>query len=91
MVSNCYTASRREQYVLDLQKYISVDVYGNCENAVPKHYQLLSCPKQLDEQCWNMIDQKYKVRLFRSNNLNLNNCVLHEKLCNYKISFFVIF
>ena len=34
MVSNCYTASRREQYVLELQKYISVDVYGNCENAV---------------------------------------------------------
>ena len=65
MVSNCYTASRREQYVLELQKYISVDVYGNCENAVKfsQHSHLLSCPKQLEEKCWNMIDEKYKVRM----------------------------
>ena len=61
MVSNCYTASHREQYVLELQKHISVDVYGSCENVVKNKSQLLSCPKQLDQKCWDQIDQNYKV------------------------------
>ena len=61
MVSNCYTASHRERYVLELQKHISVDVYGSCENVVKNKSQLLSCPKQLDQKCWDQIDQKYKV------------------------------
>ena len=61
MVSRCHSASRREQYVLELQEYINVDVYGNCENAVNDKTKLLSCPKHLEEQCWNMIDEKYKV------------------------------
>ena len=30
LVSNCITSSRREDYVRELQKYIQVDVYGNC-------------------------------------------------------------
>ena len=30
LVSNCVTSSRREKYVQELQKYISIDVYGEC-------------------------------------------------------------
>ena len=30
MVSNCFTGGGREKYVRDLQKYIPVDIYGNC-------------------------------------------------------------
>ncbi len=29
-VGNCKTQSKRELYVKELQKYIDVDVYGNC-------------------------------------------------------------
>ena len=61
MVSNCYTASHRERYVLELQKHISVDIYGSCESVVKNKSQLLSCPKQLDQKCWDQIDQNYKV------------------------------
>lgn len=32
LVSNCKTSSRREDYVKQLQKHISVDVYGRCGN-----------------------------------------------------------
>ena len=67
MVSNCYTASHREQYVLELQRHIPVDIYGNCENIVNNKSQLLSCPKKLDEKCWDQIDENYKVyRLLKS-------------------------
>ena len=61
MVSNCYTASRRESYVFELQKYIQVDVYGDCINAVSPKNKLLSCPKRLKDECWDMINEKYKV------------------------------
>ena len=61
MVSNCYTASRREAYVFELQKYIQVDVYGDCINAVSPKNKLLSCPKRLKDECWDMINEKYKV------------------------------
>ena len=61
MVSNCYTSSYREEYVLALQQYIPVDVYGTCENAVDHKNRLLSCPKSSENKCWDMIDQKYKV------------------------------
>ena len=30
MVSNCFTTGGREKYVRELQKYIPVDIYGNC-------------------------------------------------------------
>ena len=30
IVSNCQSKSGREQYVTELKKYISVDVYGKC-------------------------------------------------------------
>ena len=30
MVSNCKTASNREKYVHELQKYIPIDIYGSC-------------------------------------------------------------
>lgn len=63
MVSNCYTASRREAYVFELQKYIQVDVYGDCINAVSPKNKLLSCPKRLKDECWDMINEKYKFYL----------------------------
>jgi len=31
-VSNCFTPSRREDYIKELIKYVQVDIYGTCEN-----------------------------------------------------------
>ena len=43
LVSNCHTAGRREDYVKELQNYMSVDVYGACGN--------LKCPRSSDDAC----------------------------------------
>lgn len=29
-VSNCRTASRREDFVSELEKYVPIDIYGGC-------------------------------------------------------------
>ena len=63
MVSNCHTVSQRENYVLELQKYVPVDVYGKCKNAMRDKTKLLSCPKGLGDECWEMINKKYKFYL----------------------------
>lgn len=47
--SSCNVPSRRERYVQDLQKYIHVDVYGQCGN--------LTCPKSF--ACLEMLTKKY--------------------------------
>lgn len=31
-VSNCFTPSRREDYIKELTKHVQVDIYGTCEN-----------------------------------------------------------
>ncbi|XP_067945380.1 4-galactosyl-N-acetylglucosaminide 3-alpha-L-fucosyltransferase FUT6-like [Watersipora subatra] len=38
LVSNCITSSRREKYVEQLQKYIQVDVFGDCGKKVALGY-----------------------------------------------------
>lgn len=32
LVGNCWTTSKREDYVNELMKHISIDVYGKCKN-----------------------------------------------------------
>jgi len=36
MVSRCHTLSRREVYASDLQKFIDVDIFGECGMPAPK-------------------------------------------------------
>ncbi|KRZ34254.1 Glycoprotein 3-alpha-L-fucosyltransferase A, partial [Trichinella pseudospiralis] len=58
-VSNCHTNSRRELYVKQLQKYISVDIYGacNCEKILDNDYRFyLSFENSL---CKDYITEKY--------------------------------
>ncbi|XP_046340694.2 glycoprotein 3-alpha-L-fucosyltransferase A-like [Haliotis rufescens] len=55
MVSNCKTISRRMEYVLELSKYIQVDIYGRCGN--------IKCPRSDDESCLKHISKKYKFYL----------------------------
>ncbi|XP_059139011.1 alpha-(1,3)-fucosyltransferase C-like [Physella acuta] len=55
LVSNCKTSGKREKYIAELQKYISVDVYGKCGN--------FSCPRSDDDKCFQNIDTNYKFYL----------------------------
>ncbi|GFO10477.1 glycoprotein 3-alpha-l-fucosyltransferase a-like, partial [Plakobranchus ocellatus] len=54
-VSHCRTESKREKYVAELQKYISVDIYGACGP--------LKCRRELDTTCFSQVGRDYKFYL----------------------------
>ena len=58
IVSHCHTSSDREGYVRELQKHISVDIYGHCGNH--------ECP---DGDCLKYISENYKFYLSFENSL----------------------
>ena len=44
-VSNCFTPSRREEYVQQLRQYIPIDIFGSCT--------MRKCSKKCDEMLQN--------------------------------------
>jgi len=62
-VSNCQTASRREDYVRKLQQYVPVDVYG--------HRGIKTCPKHTcrHSMCELMLNSNYKFYISFENSL----------------------
>jgi glycoprotein 3-alpha-L-fucosyltransferase len=61
-VSNCGARNRRLQYAHDLQKHISVDIYGACGTK--------KCPRSTAAKCFDMLDRDYKFYLAFEN----SNC-----------------
>jgi len=67
-VSNCQSHSKREDYVKELQKYIPVDVYGQCGP--------LKCPPDTTQyhairmwpSCYTMLEENYKFYISFENN-----------------------
>ena len=59
-VSNCGAASGRNNYVKELQKYISVDIYGRCGKPCPKN----------NKKCYDQLNNDYKFYLAFEN----SNC-----------------
>lgn len=63
-VSNCASQSRRTEMVRELQKYVDVDVYGDCGTMV--------CPRRHEDDCRKMAGMKYKFYLSLENSLCLD-------------------
>lgn len=61
-VSNCGARNRRLQYAHELQKHISVDIYGACGTK--------KCPRSTAAKCFDMLDRDYKFYLAFEN----SNC-----------------
>ncbi|XP_022649750.1 alpha-(1,3)-fucosyltransferase C-like isoform X2 [Varroa jacobsoni] len=61
LVSDCWTESRRENYVQELQRYFPVDVYGACGNRI--------CPMSASDSCMNTLSQKYMFYLAFENSI----------------------
>lgn len=59
-VSNCKTASRREDFVAEMSKYIHVDIFGACGD--------MSCPRGNDT-CNRMLEENYSFYLSLENSL----------------------
>lgn len=78
MASNCETESGREKYVTALEKFIDVDIYGECG--------ALRCDKDPESnfvslsttQCWKQFARKYYFYLSFENNICNDYCT--EKL-----------
>ncbi|CAB0009609.1 unnamed protein product [Nesidiocoris tenuis] len=61
-VSNCGARNGRLQYAHELQRYISVDIFGACG--------IKKCPRSNQEMCFEMLDNEYKFYLAFEN----SNC-----------------
>ena len=72
IVSNCLTHSQREDYVAELRKHISVDVYGECG----KH----KCRELKGRSCHDHIQKEYKFYLAFENSWCADYAT--EKFCN---------
>ena len=68
MASHCQTDGRREDYVRELNRYISVDSYGNCGKIVEGCVKSASSGDS-PEECYEMIESKYKFYLSFENSL----------------------
>ena len=84
MVSHCDAPSGRSQYASELQKFVSVDIYGKCgtlECKCPHH----NCPLD-DEVCVEMLERNYKFYLSFENNI-CKDYVTEKlwKVMNFKI------
>uniref|UniRef100_A0A146LJH0 Fucosyltransferase n=1 Tax=Lygus hesperus TaxID=30085 RepID=A0A146LJH0_LYGHE len=61
-VSNCGARNGRLQYAHELQKYISVDIFGACGSK--------KCPRSNEKKCFEMLNNEYKFYLAFEN----SNC-----------------
>lgn len=67
IVSNCNTASRRDEYVRELNRYIPVDVFGKCgSKSCDVGYQ---AGKNRLDNCTLAVEQEYKFYLSFENSL----------------------
>ncbi|CAH0551896.1 unnamed protein product [Brassicogethes aeneus] len=69
-VSNCKTLSFRENLVREMQKYVDIDIYGQCGDKI--------CSKDSPEECYNHLEENYKFYLSFEN--TVCNDYVTEKL-----------
>ncbi|XP_057368602.1 alpha-(1,3)-fucosyltransferase C-like [Daphnia carinata] len=62
LVSNCRTVAGRWELVKELQKYVDVDVYGNCGN--------MPCPRTDEFHCRDLATRQYKFYMSLENTLS---------------------
>lgn len=55
IVSHCQTFGKREEYIRELQRYVSIDVYGACGP--------FKCQRENDLECITRVSREYKFYL----------------------------
>lgn len=60
-VSNCGTASLREELYNEMKKHIQIDVYGKCGS--------LRCDKHWGDECYDLVEKQYKFYLSFENSI----------------------
>lgn len=76
-VSRCITQSKREDYVQELQKYISVDIYGACGNLTCEY----STNTFKEDHCiWELLHAKNSYKFYLAFENSLCEDYVTEKL-----------
>jgi hypothetical protein len=65
VISNCNDKSSRLNYINELNKYISVDIFGNCGKPCPQYYTNTS----IKDECKRIISKEYKFILSFENSV----------------------
>ena len=65
MVSHCITDGRREDYVKQMQKYVNIDIYGDCGTLKCNRHELFSSSLA----CYDMLENDYKFYLSFENSI----------------------
>ena len=60
-VSNCKTDSRREDFVIDLRKTVTIDIFGSCGSY--------SCQPKMSHKCYETIEREYFFYLSLENSI----------------------
>ena len=68
VISNCGAPSRRMEYIEELQKYVSVDVFGKCGRKCPTHFRHAGAGGR-PADCNEIIALEYKFYLAFENSV----------------------
>lgn len=69
-ITNCRDNSQRMEYIFELKKHISVDIYGKCGKPCPTRYK----DSQVEALCHDIIGNEYKFFLAFENSVRTHIC-----------------
>ena len=72
-VSNCNTKNGRLEYAKELEKFIEVDIYGECGSH--------KCSRSMENDCFQMLDENYRFYLSFENS-NCKNYITEKFFVN---------
>ena len=61
MLNKVHNTSLFNRFVSNLQKYMSIDIYGKCG--------LLKCPGRMSDKCYRILERNYKFYLSFENDI----------------------
>ena len=61
LASNCKTASKREEFVEELRKTVTIDIYGQCGDK--------QCLPKMSSECWKKLSKEYRFALAFENSI----------------------
>merc|ERR1719412_2458562 len=72
-VSHCATQARREVFAKEMQKSMTVDVYGKCSKNFHKKPDRKSCSRANEWECYEMLENIYRLKIQSAKIMLLKN------------------
>ena len=68
-VSHCATQARREKFAREMQKHMTVQVYGKCSKNFHTKEERRSCTREHEWDCYRMLETNYRFYLSFENSV----------------------